>query len=254
MSRAFSTFPILPINLSASPRRNPSFLLNTFPSASSRMTVGKPSTSYFFCNCLVGLFQFLRLFFGPGKIHLHQHQVLVGIASNSGEVKHLLVQRHAGRTPIRPGKIHQHHFLVPPSPGRWPWADPSAIPLRCACAASQHSRNASTINFFMTCSLVSTCQCSHPLTVTDAFPFTPDHLPAHDRHHRPALQRPAVERAVIRLARGIAAARTPIRRSGSNTVTSASAPAFNVPFSNRNNRAGATVNFAINSGKPSRCV
>src|SRR5208282_5590366 len=43
-------------------------------------------------------------------------------------------------------------------------------------------------------------------------------------------------------------------RSGSNTVTSASAPTLSVPLGRLSNCAGATVYLAMSSGKPSRCA
>ena len=77
----------------------------------------------------------------------------------------------------------------------------------------------------------------------------PNHFPAHDRHHRLALQRPAVKRAVVRFARRISRSKHPFPLRIKHRHVRIRARRFNVPFSNRSNRAGATVNFAINSAK-----
>ena len=65
---------------------------------------------------LVGIGQLHRLALAPWEIKHHEHQILPGIIKERFLGKHLVMQHHAGRAPVRPREINEDEF--PLSPGQ----------------------------------------------------------------------------------------------------------------------------------------
>ena len=63
---------------------------------------------------LIGLFKRGILLFVAGKIQLYQHELAFGVAGEFVRGQHIVVEFNAPATPVRAGKIEQHHLVFRP--------------------------------------------------------------------------------------------------------------------------------------------
>ncbi len=56
-------------------------------------------------------FELGALEFFSGKVHLHEHEVLLCVLFELGFGENLLVEFDAPAAPVRPGEVEEHHFL-----------------------------------------------------------------------------------------------------------------------------------------------
>jgi len=87
---------------------------SSLPAEFNSTKVGKPFTPKRFSNLLIGLFKRGVLLFVAGKIQRHQYELAIGVAGEFVGGQHVLVKFLAPATPIRAGKVEQHHPVFRP--------------------------------------------------------------------------------------------------------------------------------------------